>query len=224
MNSIRPITFVEAPLAATATFAVAALAVLVLGVTQTMAAAVAVRSAVALRAAETLPRGPQRDQMLATAQGAIADAIGLAPMNGELHSRGARTLYLQATTATVPEISAPLLAAAETSATRATRTSPDDAGAPATLAMIAFARAGAPSAAMADLVAKSYAGRARDLETALWRAQAASVAWPRLEAGVKIAASDEACALLRAPQTSARAEVVVARIGIGRCAPARGAR
>ena len=224
MNSIRPITFVEAPLAATAAFAVAALAIMLLGVTQTMAAAAGVKSATVLRNAELLPRGPERDQALARAHEAAVDAIGLAPENGELKTRSARTLYLQATTATLPDVSEPLLAAAEAAALEAGKTSPDDAGAPATLAMIAHARAGAPTQAMAALVAKSYAGRARDLETALWRAQAASVAWPALDAGTKLAASDETCALVRAPQTRARATVVAKRIDVGDCTLARRAR
>ena len=214
MNSIRPITFVEAPLAATATFAVAALAIVLLGVTQTMAAAAGVKSAAVLRDAELLPRGPERDQALSRALEAAVDAIGLAPENGELKSRSARALYLQATTATVPDISIPLLTAAETAAQDASKTSPSDAGAPATLAMIAYARAGGPNAAMAALVAKSYAGRARDLETALWRAQAASVAWPALDAGTKLAASDETCALMKAPQTRPRAMVVAKRVDV----------
>ena len=185
---------------------------MLLGVTQTMAAAAGVKSAAVLRDAELLPRGPERDQALSRALEATVDAIGLAPENGELKSRGARALYLQATTATVPDISMPLLTAAETAARDAGKMSPSDAGAPATLALIANARGGGPNATMAALVAKSYAGRARDLETALWRVQAASVAWPALDAGAKLAASDEACALMKAQQTRARATVVARRI------------
>jgi hypothetical protein len=220
VNSTRPTTFVEAPLATTATFAVAALAVVILGVTQTMGAAASARAAGLLRQAETMPRGSVRDRMLASAHAAAVDALDLAPKDGEVRARAARALYLQATTAMLDEVSAPLLDAAEREAHRARIDSPDNAGAPATLAMIAFARAdGQPTPAMADLVAQSYAGRARDAEAALWRTQAAAAAWPALAPGAKIAASDEACALLKLPHTRERAQPAAARMGdeLGDC-------
>ncbi len=227
MNSIRPTTFVEAPLAAAATFAVAALAVIVLGATQTMAASAGATSAARLRAAELMPRGPERDAALALAQVAIADAIALAPKDPALHARAARAFYLQAATATLQDVSQPLLEAAARAADRATAAGPDEAGAPSTRAMIVFARNyGAPDDAMARYVADSYAGRARDPETMLWRVQAAAAAWPALDAGSKLRAADEACALLRLPALRDRASVAAQRMGddLGGCAiaPATG--
>lgn len=220
VNSTRPTTFVEAPLAATATLAVAALAVVVLGVTQTLAASAGARAAGLLRQAETMPRGPERDRLLASAQAAAVGALDLAPKDGEVRARNARALYLQATTATLNEVSTPLLDAAEREARRSRIDSPGNAGAPATLAMIGYARAqGVPEPAMAELVTQSYAAHARDAEAALWRAQAAAAAWPVLAPGAKLAASDEACALLRLPHTRERAEPVAARMGdeLGDC-------
>jgi hypothetical protein len=220
VNSIRPITFVEAPQAAAIAFAVAAAAVILLGVTQTMAASANARSSAYLRAAEVLPRGPARDAMLARAHEAIVDAVKLAPKNGEIRARDARALFLQATTATVEEVSQPLLSAAEVGATQAAKDSPDDAGATATLSLIAYARAGAATPAAVKFAAQSYAGRARDLETALWRAEAAGAAWSGLDAQVKLAAADETCKLLSIAQTRARAESVAVRMGdeFGICA------
>jgi len=220
VNSTRPTTFVEAPLATTATFVVAALAVVILGVTQTMAAAAGARAAGLLRQAETMPRGPERDRMLASAHAAAIGALDLAPRDGEVRARAARALYLQATTATLNEISTPLLDAAEREAHRAHIDSPANAGAPATLAMIAYARAdGEPTPAMADLVGQSYASRARDAEAALWRTQAAAAAWPALPPGAKLAASDEACALLAMAHTRERAAPAARRMGdeLGDC-------
>ncbi len=204
---------------ATAAFAVAAAAVMLLGVTQTMAASASVRSSAMLRAAELLPRGGERDTMLARTHEALVDAAKLAPKNGEIRARDARALYLQATTATVEDISQPLLDAAEATAVQAAKDSPDDAAAPATLALIAHARGGMPAIA-ARFATQSYAGRARDLETALWRAQAAGVTWAGLGAPVKLAAADETCMLLQTSQTHARAEAVAIRMGdeFGECA------
>lgn len=208
---------------ATAAFVVAAAAIMVLGVTQTMAASASARAAAILRNAEMLPRGPARDTMLARAHEAAVDAVKLSPKNGEIRARDARVLYLQATTATLEDISLPLLAAAEAAAVQAAKDSPDDAAAPATLALIAQARAGESTTEAARFVTQSYAGRARTLETSLWRAQAAGASWSGLDAQVKLAAADETCALLNAPQTRARAEVVAQRMGdeMGECAGAR---
>jgi hypothetical protein len=220
VNSTRPTTFVEAPLAATATLAVAALAVVVLGVTQTLAASAGARAAGLLRHAETMPRGPERDRLLASAQAAAVGALELAPKDGEARARNARALYLQATTATLDEVSPALLDAAEREARRSRIDNPVNAGAPATLAMIAYARdEGRATPAMADLVTQSYAARARDAETALWRTQAAAAAWAVLPPGAKLAASDEACALLAMPHTRERAVPVAARMGdeLGDC-------
>ena len=196
---------------------------MLLGVTQTMAASASARSSAVLRAAEILPRGRDRDTMLARAHEVIVDAVKLAPSNGEIRGRDARALYLQATTATVEDISQPLLTAAEAAAVQAAKDSPDDAGAAATLAMIALARAGAPTPAGAQWVVRSYGGRARDLETVLWRAQAAGAMWALLDARVKLAAANETCQLLYAPQTRARAEPVAIRMGdeFGECAAIR---
>ena len=204
---------------ATAAFIVAAAAVMVMGVTQTMAASASARASAILRNAELLPRGPARDTMLARAHEATVDAVKLSPKNGEVRARDARVLYLQATTATLEDISAPLLAAAEAAAMKAARDSPDDAAAPATLALISRARAGATTPETSRFVAQSYAGRARTLEASLWRAQAAGASWSGLDAQVKLAAADETCALLKAPQTRARAEPVALRIGddLGEC-------
>jgi hypothetical protein len=214
VNSIRPTTFVEAPKAAAATFAVACLAVIALGVTQAIAASASAKSAALLRAAELAPRGPQRDAALAEAQLAIADAIAVAPKDAALHARRARAFYLQAATATLPEVSPALLDAADAAVRDARAASPDEAGAPATGALVALARNGfVPDAAMAEAVAQSYAARARDPETALWRVQAAAAAWPILPAGEKLKAVDETCALLAAPGVRARAATAAARIG-----------
>lgn len=220
VNSIKPTTFVEAPLATAATFGVAALAVIVLGVTQTMAASSGARAAGMLRTAEALPRGPERDRALANAHAATVEALELAPKDGEFRARAARALYLQATTATLDEVSAPLLGAAETAARRSLADAPANAGAPSTMAMITYARAGGtPSRAMAQWVSQSYAGRARDAEAALWRAQAAAAAWSVLEPGVKLAASDETCALMKLPYMRERVIPVAARMGdeLGDC-------
>lgn len=221
MNSIKPTTFVEAPLATAATFGVAALAVIVLGVTQTIAASSGAHAAGLLRAAEALPRGPDRDRALSTAQTATLEALELAPKDGEMRARAARALYLQATTATLDDVSEPLLGAAEVEARRSLDDAPANAGAPATMAMITFARdGGVPTRAMGQWVAQSYAGRARDAEAALWRAQAAAAAWPVLEPGVKLAASDETCALMALPHMRERVVPVAARMGdeLGDCA------
>lgn len=201
-------------------FAVAALAVVILGVTQTMAAATGARAAGLLRQAEAMPRGPDRDRLLASAHAAAIGALDLAPKDGEVRARAARALYLQATTATLNEVSAPLLDAAEREAHRARIDSPANAGAPATLAMIAFARAdGVATPAMAEFVTESYASRARDAEAALWRTQAAAAAWPALSPGAKLAASDEACVLLTMAHTRERAEPAAKRMGdeLGDC-------
>ncbi|MDZ4776429.1 MAG: hypothetical protein SGJ23_06545, partial [Alphaproteobacteria bacterium] len=75
MNSIRPITFVEAPRAASATFGIAALAVAFLGIAQ---ASSAVRDGAArgtLARAEALPRGMERDAALSQALIVIEDAV-----------------------------------------------------------------------------------------------------------------------------------------------------
>jgi hypothetical protein len=216
VSSIRPTTFVEAPLTAAATLAVAALAVAVLGVTQTMAASASAASAARLRAAELMPRGYERDSLLFEAQVAISDAAALAPKDAALQARAARTLYLQAATASLPDISMPLLEAADAAAARALAASPSEAGAPATQALIAFARNNfVPSAEGAAFVAQAYAARARDPETQLWRVQAAGAQWPALDAATRNAAADEACALQRAPATQARVDAAIARMGEG---------
>jgi hypothetical protein len=205
-------------------FAVAAAAVAILGVTQTMAASAGAKAAVALQAAEMMPRGPDRDHALALAQERIADGLALAPKDATLHARAARAFYLQAATATFPEISQPLLDAAGQAAARALASGPAEAGAPATMALIALARPDGTDPAAS--VAASYAAHARDPEVALWRVQAAAAAWPQLDAGTKLAAADEACALLSVATTRTRAAVAAARMGdeLGACEAARAGR
>lgn len=213
MNFIKRITSADAPTAATATFAIAAVAIIVLGVTETMAAAAGARSAALLQAAETQARGPERDSLLAAAHEAAVDGIGLAPRDAGLEARQARILYLQATTATVAEISIPLLDAASAAAQRALKHSPQDAGARAILALAAAAKGGAPTPAVAEDVQRSYAGRAREPDVALWRGEAAAAAWPVLQGETRVAAATELCALDRAGLVQARARTVLAGIG-----------
>lgn len=191
-----------------------------LGVTQAIAASHSATSAGRLRAAELMVRGPDRDAALALAQISIADALAVAPKDAGVHARKARALYLQAATATLPDISIPLLDAASAAVDAAHAAGPDEAGALATRALIVLARnGGAPDDMMARTVAESFAARARDPETALWRVQAAGAAWPALDAATKLAAADEACVLLRVPSVQERAQVAAARMGseLGPC-------
>lgn len=193
MNSIRPITFVEAPLLASATFGIAALAVAFLGVTQANAA---FREDVARRtlaSAEAMPRGVDRDAALAKAITVIDAAVKAAPKDARIYARAARAYYLQATTAAVDDVSPTLLAAARRAVDESFRQSPDNANAAAVSALVDIAGHGGDVTSVAiDAVARSYAAPATP-EGAAWRLDAATRAWPRLDATLQQTVITDAC-------------------------------
>lgn len=219
MNSIRPITFVEAPLLASATFAVAALAVVFLGLTQSNAA---LRDGAArgfLARAEAMPRGMERDAALSKAIIAIDDAVQVAPQDASVHALAARAYYLQATTAQVDDVSAPLLDAARRAAEESLARSGANASATAVLALVETARNG-PAAAF---VARSYAVPA-SADGALWRLEAAVRAWPTLDLPLREAIIADSC--MRASGEAAfaaqvaQAATLLPDAGFDRCLPA----
>lgn len=224
MNSIRPITFVEAPRLASATFGIAALAVAFLGFMQANAALRDGAARGSLARAEAMPRGMERDAALAKSLIAIEDAVKAAPQDAQTHALAARAYYLQATTAAVDEVSAPLLSAARRSAEESARRSPANAEGFALSALIDIAdNAGVPNGVAAKNVAQSYAVPASG-DGAVWRLEAAVQAWPALDVGVQQAAIEDAC--MRAPAdrafaaSLAQATALLPDSGLGRCAPA----
>lgn len=195
MNSIRPTTSVDAPLAAAATLGLAALAVAFLGFSHANAALLGGAARSSVRAAEALPRGLERDAALARAQAAAARAVAAGPMDADIRLREARTLYLLATTAAVDDISEPLLDAASRAVGAAEALGPGNTSAAALRALIETARNGqTANAAARAAVELSYVRPARGSEGALWRIEAAVRAWDALPTHVREAALREACA------------------------------
>lgn len=226
MNSIRPITFVEAPIAASATFGIAALAVVFLGITQTAAAVRDGAARGALARAEALPRGMERDTALAKSLVAIEDATKAAPEDARTHARAARAYYLQATTATIDEVSPALLDAADRAAREALAQSPHNASAHAMTALIGITRQdGAVNAAALDAVAQSYAAPASG-EGAVWRLEAAARAWNALPSVLRQRVTADACQQAAGDRVFAASLAEVVRgmpdSGIGACAAPAG--
>lgn len=221
MNSIRPITFVEAPRAASATFGIAALAVAFLGIAQANSA---VRDGAArdtLARAEALPRGMERDAALAQALIVIEDAVKAAPKDARTHARAARLYYLQATTAQIDEVSAPLLDAASRAAADARKQSPQNASADALTALIDISRAdGVVTKGAVDAIARSYAAPV-SREGAVWRLEAAARAWRELPVALQQRMIVDGCVQAAADRAFATALAEVATgmpdSGIGKC-------
>ncbi len=223
MNSIRRITFVEAPRAASATFAVAALAVAFLGFSQAGAALRDGSARSVLARAEAMPRGMERDAALSQALIAIDDAVKAAPQDARTHARKARAYYLQATTAAVDEISPPLLDAARGAAAESFRHSPANASAAAMSALVDIA-GGAVTRKAVDYISASYAVPATP-EGALWRFDAATRAWPALPIALQQQVITDACTQADMDRAFAtRLAEIAARMpdsGLGQCgAPA----
>jgi hypothetical protein len=220
VNSTRPITFVEAPKAASAAFAVAALAVAFLGLAQANAAFRDGAARDSLARAEAMPRGMERDAALTRALIAIDDAVKAAPQNGATHALKARAYYLQATTAAVDEISAPLLAAARASAQASAERSPGNAGAAAIVALAAAAGKGADDREAASAVANAYA-RPASGDAAAWRLEAAVRTWRALDVGMQQMVLADACQQAAHDRAFAAILALVAPAipdsGLGRC-------
>lgn len=224
MNSIRRITFVEAPIAASAIFGIAALAVVLLGVTQATSAARDGAARSILARAETLPRGVERDAALASALIVIEDAVAAAPKDAGAHARAARLYYLQATTAAVDDVSAPLLEAAGRAIKEARARSPRNASVDALSALIDISRSGgAVSETASAAVARSYAAPA-SREGAVWRLEAAARAWGALPVALQQRVIVDGCAQATSDPAFAQALAAVANdmpdSGIGTCAAA----
>ena len=202
------------------TLAVAALAVSFLGITHADAA---IRSGAArsiLARAETMPRGMERDAALAKALIAIDDAVRAAPLDARVHARAARAYYLQATTAAVDDVSAPLLDASRRAVTESLKHSPSNAGAVALSALVDIAADGLVTSAAANAVAASYAVPATP-EGELWRLDAATKAWPGLSGVVRRRVITGSCSLAAADVAfAARLAEIADRMpdsGLGRC-------
>jgi hypothetical protein len=220
VNSIRRTTFVEAPRSASAAIAVAALAVVFLGAAHAAAALRDSAARSALVRAEAMPRGMERDAALVKALIAIDDAVRAAPQDARGHARAARAYYLQATTAAVDDVSAPLLDAARRAATESLKHSPTNASAVAMFALVDIAGAGAVTRQAADAVARSY-GVPATPEGVVWRFDAAVRAWPGLSVAQQQQVIDDACVHARGDRAFAsRLAAAAARLpdsGLGQC-------
>jgi len=224
VNSIRPITFVEAPIAASATFGIAALAVAFLGLAQANSAMRDGAARDILARAEALPRGGERDAALAGALIVAEDSVTASPKDARTHARAARLYYLQATTAAVDDVSEPLLDAASRAAAEARARSPHDASAEALTALIEIARSGGVvSESATAAVARSYAAPVSP-EGAVWRLEAAARTWNALPLALQERVKVDGCVQAGHDRAFAAALAEVARAlpesGLGACAPA----
>lgn len=199
---------------------------LALGVTQTAAAVRDGAARGALARAEALPRGMERDTALAQSLVAIEDAVKAAPKDARTHARAARAYYLQASTATIDEVSPALLDAAGRAAGDALARSPHNASAHAMGALIEITRQnGAVSPAAIDNVTQSYDAPASG-EGAIWRLEAAARAWSALPSAFQKRVIADSCQQAAADRVFAVTLAEVARgmpgSGIGVCAAPAG--
>ncbi|MDZ4775706.1 MAG: hypothetical protein SGJ23_02860, partial [Alphaproteobacteria bacterium] len=172
--------------------------------------------------AEALPRGMERDAALSQALIVIEDAVKAAPKDARTHARAARLYYLQATTAQIDEVSAPLLGAASRAAAEAHAQSPQNASADALTALIDISRAGgAVTQGAVDSVTRSYAAPV-SREGAVWRLEAAARAWRALPVALQQRVIVDSCVQAAADGAFATALAEVATgmpdSGIGKCA------
>lgn len=191
-----------------------------LGVTQAGAALRDGAARSVLARAEAMPRGMDRDAALAKALVAIDDAVKAAPEDARVHARAARAYYLQATTAAVDDVSAPLLEAARGAAETSLARSPANASASAMSALVDMAESGAATRKAVEAVARSYAVPATT-EGAAWRFDAAVRAWSALSIPMQQQVIGDACAQARSDRTfAARLADVAAGMpdsGLGQC-------
>ncbi|KAF0183760.1 MAG: hypothetical protein IV086_11440 [Hyphomonadaceae bacterium] len=173
-----------------------------------------------LARAEAMPRGMERDAALAQAIIVIDDAVKAAPQNSGVHARAARAYYLQATTAAVDDVSAPLLGAARRAAEESLKHSPANASAAAMSALVDIAEGGVVTPGAVDAVARSYAVPAT-AEGVRWRFDAAMRAWPALSLPLQRQVIVDACMQADADRAfAAHLADVAARLpdsGLGQC-------
>lgn len=176
-----------------------------------------------LARAEALPRGGDRDAALAKALAVVEDSVAAAPKDARTHARAARLYYLQATTASIDEVSTPLLDAAARAAAEAHARSPQNASADALTALIDMSRAGGVTEAATAAVTRSY-GAPVSREGAVWRLEAAARAWNALPLALQERVIIDGCVQAAGDRAFAAALSEVARglpeSGIGNCTPA----
>ncbi len=154
------------------------------------------RGQAVLAQAASLPRGAERDSVLADVLTIADRGVDMSPHNAGLWNLLGEAQLLQATTAALGTVSPDLLVAAANSSTQAARLAPADAAAPARIAFVRSLQTDGRSAVGAAL-AQSYSASAFDRALSLRRLEAAGRAWPELSEKVRADALLEACQLAR---------------------------